>query len=115
MLEIGRHHRFKSVGEIIVATLTTHCVGYQRYNKIIKEDRIIGEIKTKFCECGSIINKRSSKCRICFKKSIRKVNRPEYDDLINDINLFGYKGTGIKYGVSDNSIRKWVKNYRNKL
>jgi hypothetical protein len=30
--------------------------------------------------------------------------------LKDDINL-GYKGTGRKYGVSDNSIRKWIKKY----
>jgi len=30
--------------------------------------------------------------------------------LINDIKNLGYSGTGRKYGVSDNAIRKWVKN-----
>lgn len=40
----------------------------------------------------------------------RKVIRPEYNILLNDIKELGYSGTGRKYGVSDNSIRKWLKN-----
>jgi very-short-patch-repair endonuclease len=42
----------------------------------------------------------------------RKVIRPEYSILIEDIKNLGYLGTGRKYGVSDNSIRKWIKWYK---
>lgn len=41
----------------------------------------------------------------------RKINRPPYDVLINEVKEFGYVGVGKKYGVSDNSIRKWIKFY----
>lgn len=41
----------------------------------------------------------------------RKVERPEYEILINEIQELGFTKTGIKYNVSDNSIRKWVKYY----
>ena len=41
----------------------------------------------------------------------RKVERPTYIELLNDINKMGYVKTGKKYGVSDNSIRKWVRWY----
>lgn len=44
--------------------------------------------------------------------SRRKVKRPELDQLQKEINVFGYSGTGRKYGVSDNAIRKWVKFYK---
>ena len=38
----------------------------------------------------------------------RKVkNRPEYQQLLNEINELGYRGTGKKYNVSDNAVRKW--------
>ena len=30
---------------------------------------------------------------------------------MDEIEKLGYKGTGKKYGVSDNSIRKWIKTY----
>jgi hypothetical protein len=37
-----------------------------------------------------------------------------YTQLINEVNELGYAGTGRKYGVSDNSIRKWIKYYEKK-
>ena len=43
--------------------------------------------------------------------SQRKVKRPSYIQLMNEINELGYTGTGKKYGVSDNAIRKWKKYY----
>jgi hypothetical protein len=48
---------------------------------------------------------------IGYKIRSRKVVRPNYVILIEDIKNLGYVGTGKKYGVSDNSIRKWVKWY----
>lgn len=41
----------------------------------------------------------------------RKVKRPTYEQLLNEIKELGYSGTGRKYGVSDNAIRKWKKFY----
>ena len=41
----------------------------------------------------------------------RKINRPDYETLCKDIKKLGYVGTGKKYGVSDNAIRKWKKHY----
>ena len=41
----------------------------------------------------------------------RKIERPPYEQLINEINELAYVGTGRKYGVSDNAIRKWKKFY----
>jgi len=35
---------------------------------------------------------------------------PKLDVLLNDINILGYSSTGKKYGVSDNTIRRWIKN-----
>jgi len=45
------------------------------------------------------------------KFSRRLVERPDYKTLVNEINTLGYCGTGRKYGVSDNAIRKWIKSY----
>jgi len=41
----------------------------------------------------------------------RKVERPNYITLINEINRLGYASTGRQYGVSDNTIRGWIKFY----
>ncbi len=44
-------------------------------------------------------------------KSRRVVNRPNHQTLLDDVNELGYSGTGRKYSVSDNAIRKWIKFY----
>jgi len=41
----------------------------------------------------------------------RKVQRPSRQALLANICRLGYAGTGRKYGVSDNAIRKWLKAY----
>jgi very-short-patch-repair endonuclease len=42
----------------------------------------------------------------------RKVERPSLEQLFVDIKNLGFSGTGRKYGVSDNAIRKWIKIYK---
>lgn len=64
------------------------------------------------CECGNEKFKYAQKCINCSESRRRKVERPDYNVLLNEINQLGYKGTGIKYGVSDNCIRKWLKVYK---
>lgn len=81
------------------ATLETHCRGNNKINKK----------KIYKCECGKDINKNSKKCQTCSSLSQRKVERPSLETILNDIEELGYKGTGRKYGVSDNTIRKWIK------
>lgn len=44
-------------------------------------------------------------------KERRKVERPPYEELKKEVSENGYSATGRKYGVSDNSVRKWVKFY----
>ena len=78
--------------------------------KNIKEIKL-KKPKTKKCNCGNLISDNAITCLDCKFENTKKVNRPEYNILIDDIKKLGYVGTGRKYGVSDNSIRKWVKNY----
>lgn len=70
--------------------------------------------------CGKNINKEINqidKRTVMTKKKEehfiqrRKVERPDYNTLISDVDILGYVQTGKKYGVSDNSIRKWIKYY----
>ena len=71
--------------------------------------------KQNVCDCGKNINKQSKKCGSCAKIDSaikrRKVERTAYESLIVDVEKIGYSATGRKYGVSDNSIRKWIKYY----
>jgi hypothetical protein len=45
----------------------------------------------------------------------RKVTRPSIDQLLADTDELGFLGTGRKYGVSDNAIRKWILWYEREL
>jgi hypothetical protein len=45
----------------------------------------------------------------------RKVVRPPYEQLLEEVERMGYCTTGRKYGVSDNAIRKWIRAYERDL
>lgn len=71
------------------------------------------EKKTKnvnLCDCGKQIFVKSKNCIDCNSLKNRKVDRPPHDVILEDVQKLGYVGTGKKYGVSDNAIRKWIKN-----
>ncbi len=67
--------------------------------------------KNKRCKCGKLITNNATKCSECYHKNMRKVQRPTMIQLKTDVNSLGYVGAGKKYGVSDNTIRKWCINY----
>ena len=41
----------------------------------------------------------------------RTAARPPCRQLVQEIDQLGYRAVGRKYGVSDNAIRKWIRNY----
>lgn len=61
-------------------------------------------------QCGVKCTWSKDRCEPCYRLDSRKVGRPSLEQLEEDIKRLGYSGTGRKYGVSDNSIRKWIKN-----
>ncbi len=81
---------------------------YHKKFQDLKKDRE----KKLFCiDCGIEITKysKSGKCMKCYSFSKRKVCRPPKHILSNEIKELGCCGTGRKYGVSDTTIRKWLK------
>ena len=72
------------------------------YNITIKVDKKMD------CSCGKKMDKRSIKCLECIKKE-QYDKKPKLEVLLKDVDELGYCGTGRKYGVSDNTIRKWIK------
>ncbi len=67
------------------------------------------------CSCNEYKLKNSKTCENCFHLSRRKVERPPIEELIKEVEKFGYSATGRKYGVSDNAIRKWIKNRKKNI
>jgi len=45
----------------------------------------------------------------------RKVQRPPYAQLLQEIELTSWLAVGRRYGVSDNAVRKWVRQYEREL
>jgi transposase-like protein len=45
----------------------------------------------------------------------RRVERPSYRQLLAEIESTNYCAVGRRYGVSDNAIRKWVRQYEREL
>lgn len=48
-------------------------------------------------------------CPTCYSRSIRKVERPNREELKQMIRNKSFLSIGKEYGVSDNAIRKWCK------
>lgn len=85
----------------------------EKKQKLIKNKKYYPKIKTKkiyFCSCGNIkSSKDANQCKGCSYLNQRKTERPPINILIQSIEKIGYTATGKKYGVSDNTVRKWIK------
>ena len=80
-------------------TLDTNCVGF---NGVIKREE-----KNKLKE-------EKKRIRKIYKPRVnqRKIKqRPSLESLLKDVVQTNYSVVGKKYGVSDNAVRKWIKNY----
>lgn len=66
----------------------------------------------KSCSCGKKISLHAKSCKSCSGTSHRKViDRPSKDDLLNMIKTLPFLQIGEIFGVSDNAVRKWAKQY----
>jgi hypothetical protein len=98
------------------ATLQTHC---GRKNRQPPRQRD--------CErCGRRFHQRSPRQRYCSRDcgsrwdrrgiprpGRRLVVRPPYEQLVSEIEATSFVAVGRRYGVSDNAVRKWIRQYRN--
>ena len=90
------------------ATLDTHCG---------RNAAFVGEREC--LRCSSPFRPKHSRQRYCSREcgsrapktgprpQIRRVERPPYEQLLEEIASMGYEAVGRKYGVSGNAIRKW--------
>lgn len=69
---------------------------------------------TKLCECCGIVLsvEQTTYCNPkCQALGRRKVERPNQEQLEADMLIMSMVKVGEKYGVSDNAVRKWCKQY----
>ena len=98
------------------ATLETHC---GRKNRIVWSER-------RCLHCGDAFHPRYDRQRYCSRAcgtrapspsrgvpapERRRVQRPPLHQLLSEIETSGYSAVGRRYGVSDNAVRKWVRQY----
>ena len=114
----GRDHRLENLRIVCpncAATLDTHC------------GRNVRMIDPRICaECGSEFRPRKVEQRFCSlycgqhherpqmrvpRPETRKVPRPSYEQLKEELAHMSWLAVGRKYGVSDNAVRKWVRWY----
>lgn len=64
------------------------------------------------CElCDKIISRGAKKCERCYYKSITKIDWPRTEIIIKMISSSSYLQVAKKLGVSDNAVRKRIKNH----
>jgi hypothetical protein len=96
------------------ATFDTHC---GRKNRAQSFDRDC-------LRCGRTFRPRYNRQRYCSREcgtraprdrapnlASRRVERPPYEQLLREIAASSWSAVGRSYGVSDNAIRKWVRQY----
>jgi transposase-like protein len=103
------------------ATLDTHC---GRRNRIERAKRPCRRCSKKFVPAYAAQRYCSRSCGVRWDRSAwrgkpqpraRKVERPPYEQLVEEIEATSYLAVGRKYGVSENAVRKWVRWYERQI
>lgn len=98
------------------ATLDTHCGRKNRLEPVERECLLCGAtFRAKYPRhryCSSACGMRAPRpSRGVAKPELRRVERPPLEVLLREIAELGYSAVGRRYGVTDNAIRKWVRQY----
>lgn len=66
-----------------------------------------------FClGCGKKISRKNIRCGECHVEFMRKAVRPEPLELARMVKEKGFLSVGNSFGVTDNTIKKWCKDYK---
>jgi len=103
------------------ATLDTHCGRKNRKRAPLRCCKRCGREfvakyrRHRYCsrECGMRWDRSALRGRPHMDQ--RRVERPPYVQLIEEIEATSYLAVGRKYGVSDNAVRKWVRFYERQM
>ena len=95
------------------ATFDTHCGKLSRRTRTERPCPSCGAVfyperdEHRFCSHPCWAQSRNGQAQ----PQIRRVQRPPYKQLLREIAESSYLAVGRRYGVSDNAIRKWVRQY----
>lgn len=83
--------------------------------RCVKCHLIYVNVATNYCECGKEIKKDSTYCAECIKIKKRKIIRPSYPQLLNEINETNKNQVAKKYNITRNTLLKWLIFYEKQL
>jgi 5-methylcytosine-specific restriction endonuclease McrA len=118
---ISDDHRLSNLRIICpncAATLNTHCA---RKRRLDRPDRECTRCRRTFRPKHHQQRYCSRDCGIRWDRSgrprpeARLVDRPPYAQLAREVRAVGFRATGRRYGVTDNAIRKWIRQYEREL
>lgn len=105
------------------ATLDTHCGRAASGAPPLRNCRRCGTMfrakhrVQRYCSryCGTRRMSDSHDQRGIPRPATRKVKRPPYEQLLEEVEATSYSAVGRKYGVSDNAVRKWAQFYERQI
>ena len=119
-----RHVVSEKIGRWLKSSEHIHHIDGNRSNNSLNNLKIItlsdhakihnpDKRKTIKCHRCGIKTKNKKYCsQKCSKIARRIVDRPSKNQLLQEIDTMTWTSIGKKYGVSDNTIRKWAKGYK---
>lgn len=114
---VADDHRLENLQVVCpncAAMLDTHCGRQNRLERMSRDCLYCGDV---FWPAYAVQRYCSRYCAVRRPRGSgprperRKVRRPPHAHLVREIHALGYAGTGRRYGVSDNAIRKWLRQY----
>jgi hypothetical protein len=114
---VSNDHRLENLRMVCAncaATLDTHC---GRNTPRTRECAACGEtfaptsIRHRYCSPDCVGAANGDRLRGVPQPHIRRVERPSYEQLMEDVRTMSMLAVGRKYGVSDNAVRKWIRWY----
>jgi transposase-like protein len=98
------------------ATFDTHCGRKNRHERVPRSCLLCGApFRPKYARqryCSRTCGMRAPRPgRGVAKPELRRVERPPYEELVRAVADAGWSAVGRRFGVSDNAIRKWVRQY----
>ena len=88
------------------------CINPKGYNILASSDKDLSKVN--ICKkCGKPIsyNTKNHLCKDCYTKTTRLVERPSKEQLYQMIKDTNFSAVGRRFGVCDNTIRKWCASY----
>jgi hypothetical protein len=116
---IGTDNRLENLRIVCpncAATLDTHCGRHLRPQRCSSCDQLFRPRQHDQIHCGwecwvAERGRRGAAERGIPQPHLRRVRRPPHEQLLREVQRLGYRAVGRKYGVSDNAIRKWLRQY----